>query len=328
MLDHLRPGDIVTVTRLDRLARNTRDLLDIAERLQTSGAGLRSLAEPWADTTSPAGRMVLTVFAGIAEFERSLIVDRTRSGRKAAKERGVRFGRRPTLSPAQIAHARRLMDEEGQTSTEAAALLGVVAVTLLLAGGMKALQTVTIASALPFAVILLMSIYGLLKALRVDAWKRDSKQIATIAPTAARNPIPWQRRLRNIAYFPKRSQVKRFMAEVIYPTMEMVEQELAKQNTVSHTRDDVEDRVRFEVDLGNELNFVYEVRARAYLQPAFALAGMSEGEKAEEQKYYRAVVCLKEGGQDYDVMGWNQEQIINDILDQYEKHLHFLHIVR
>lgn len=84
----------------------------------------------------------------------------------------------------------------------------------------------------------------------------------------------------------------------------------------------------YEVDLGNELNFVYEVRARAYLQPAFALAGMSEGEKAEEQKYYRAVVCLKEGGQDYDVMGWNQEQIINDILDQYEKHLHFLHIVR
>ena len=209
-----------------------------------------------------------------------------------------------------------------------AAMMGVVAVTLLLAGGMKALQTVTIASALPFAVILLMSIYGLFRALRVDAWKRDSKQIATIAPTAARNPIPWQRRLRNIAYFPKRSQVKRFMTEVIYPAMEMVEQELAKQNTVSHTQDEVEDRVRFEVDLGEELNFVYEVRARAYLQPAFALAGMSDSDKAEEQKYYRAVVYLKEGGQDYDVMGWNQEQIINDILDQYEKHLHFLHIVR
>ncbi|HHQ6058818.1 TPA: recombinase family protein, partial [Morganella morganii] len=64
LLDHLRPGDVVTVTRLDRLARSTRDLLDIAEQLQTKGAGLRSLAEPWADTTTPAGRMVLTVFAG------------------------------------------------------------------------------------------------------------------------------------------------------------------------------------------------------------------------------------------------------------------------
>jgi len=108
------------------------------------------------------------------------------------------------------------------------ALMGVVAITLLLAGGMKALQVVTIASALPFAIILLMSMYGLLKALRIDAWKRESKQIATIAPTAARNPIPWQRRLRNIAYFPKRSQVKRFMTEVIYPAMEMVEQEPMK----------------------------------------------------------------------------------------------------
>ena len=85
MLDHLRAGDVVTVTRLDRLARSTRDLLDIAERIQGVGAGLRSLAEPWADTTTPAGRMVLTVFAGIAEFERALIIDRTRSGRNAAK---------------------------------------------------------------------------------------------------------------------------------------------------------------------------------------------------------------------------------------------------
>ena len=85
MLDHLRAGDVVTVTRLDRLARSTRDLLDIAERIQGVGAGLRSLAEPWADTTTPAGRMVLTVFAGIAEFERALIIDRTRSGRNAAR---------------------------------------------------------------------------------------------------------------------------------------------------------------------------------------------------------------------------------------------------
>ena len=73
LLGHLRPGDVVTVTRLDRLARSTRDLLDIAERIREAEAGLRSLAEPWADTTTPAGRMVLTVFAGIADFERSLM---------------------------------------------------------------------------------------------------------------------------------------------------------------------------------------------------------------------------------------------------------------
>jgi len=80
LLDHVREDDVLVVTRLDRLARSTRNLLDIAERLKELGAGLRSLAEPWADTTSAAGRMVLTVFAGIAEFERDLIHQRTSSG--------------------------------------------------------------------------------------------------------------------------------------------------------------------------------------------------------------------------------------------------------
>ncbi|MBB2973728.1 recombinase family protein [Mesorhizobium sp. RMAD-H1] len=130
MLDHLRPGDVVTVTRLDRLARSTRDLLEIAELLQAKSAGLRSLAEPWADTTTPAGRMVLTVFAGIAEFERSLIVERTRRGRVAAKMRGVRFGPQPSLSGAQIEHARHLIDAEGRTVNEVAALLNVHRTTL------------------------------------------------------------------------------------------------------------------------------------------------------------------------------------------------------
>jgi DNA invertase Pin-like site-specific DNA recombinase len=136
LLDHLRDGDVVVVTRLDRLARSTRDLLDIAEQLQAKGAGLRSLAEPWADTTTPAGRMVLTVFAGIAEFERSLIIDRTRNGREAAKARGVQFGRRPTLTAAQIDHARKQLDE-GRTATETAALLGVHRATLYRALGRR-----------------------------------------------------------------------------------------------------------------------------------------------------------------------------------------------
>jgi len=129
MLDHVRAGDVVTVTRLDRLARSTRDLLDIAEQLQAKGAGLRSLAEPWADTTSPAGRMVLTVFAGIADFERALIVDRTRAGREAARARGVYFGPPRVLTPERLAHARRLLDE-GYGMDEAAGLIGVHRSTL------------------------------------------------------------------------------------------------------------------------------------------------------------------------------------------------------
>ncbi len=87
---------LVTVTRPDRLARSMADLLHIAERIRDAGAGLRSLAEPWADTTTPADRMMLTVFAGIADFERSLIAERASAGRIAAKARGVQFG--PGLS--------------------------------------------------------------------------------------------------------------------------------------------------------------------------------------------------------------------------------------
>ena len=129
MLDHLQPGNVVTVTRLDRLARSTRDLLDIAERIDQAEAGLRSLAEPWADTTTPAGRMVLTFFAGVAEFERSLIHERTSAGRAAAKAKGVRFGRPPALSAEQIAHARQLINDDKKPA-EVARLLGVHRATL------------------------------------------------------------------------------------------------------------------------------------------------------------------------------------------------------
>jgi DNA invertase Pin-like site-specific DNA recombinase len=130
LLDHLRPGDVLTVTRLDRLARSTTDLLHIAERLKEIDAGLRSLAEPWADTTSPAGRMILTIFAGIADFERALISERTSAGRAAAKAKGVRFGPKPALTSDQVTHAKRMI-EEGQSVSEVAWLLGVHRATLL-----------------------------------------------------------------------------------------------------------------------------------------------------------------------------------------------------
>lgn len=129
LLEHLREGDVVTVTRLDRLARSTSDLLHIAEQIKNIGAGLRSLAEPWADTTSPAGRMVLTIFAGIADFERSLINERTSAGRAAAIARGVRFGPPSALTAEQVAHAKKLI-EEGCAVTEVSRIVNVHRSTL------------------------------------------------------------------------------------------------------------------------------------------------------------------------------------------------------
>ena len=129
LLDHLREGDVVVVTRLDRLARSTKDLLEISELLNRAGVGLRSLAEPWADTTSPSGKMVLTIFAGIAEFERALIKARTRAGRQAAKKKGVIFGRPAKLSDDQIALGKRLL-AEGTSVRDAAKLLNCHHATL------------------------------------------------------------------------------------------------------------------------------------------------------------------------------------------------------
>uniref|UniRef100_A0AC34GG07 Resolvase/invertase-type recombinase catalytic domain-containing protein n=1 Tax=Panagrolaimus sp. ES5 TaxID=591445 RepID=A0AC34GG07_9BILA len=124
MTANLRNTDVVVITRLDRLARATRDLRDIAEQLNEVGAGLRSIVEPWADTTSSAGRMVLTVFGGIAEFERALIHQRTSAGRLIAKEKGVRFGRPPALNIQQVALGQKLLDE-GNTPREVAKALKV-----------------------------------------------------------------------------------------------------------------------------------------------------------------------------------------------------------
>ena len=97
----LDPGDVLMVTRLDRLARSTRDLLNVLDVVAKRQAGFRSLKDTWADTTTPHGRLMLTVLGGLAEFERELIRARTGEGRKRAKARGVRFGRPRKLTSHQ-----------------------------------------------------------------------------------------------------------------------------------------------------------------------------------------------------------------------------------
>ncbi|MBY5922642.1 BCCT family transporter [Ferrimonas balearica] len=207
-----------------------------------------------------------------------------------------------------------------------AASIGLVAVVLMMAGGLSSLQTAVIASALPFAMVLLVAAYGLQQALQVDLHKKESQQSANLAPRVTRNPVPWQRRLRNTMQFPRRTHVNRFIDEVVYPAMEEMLLELRKQGVeVNLHKDDDTHRTRLEVLFGAEMDFEYEVRPRAYQRPSFVL---TEEDDDEESKYFRAEVHLREGGQDYDVMGWSREQVLGDILDQYEKHLHFLHMVR
>jgi DNA invertase Pin-like site-specific DNA recombinase len=123
-LGTLGQGDVLLVTRLDRLARSTRDLLNVLATISDKGAGFRSLADTWADTTSAHGRLMITILGGLAEFERSLILQRTGEGRTRAMARGVRFGRKPKLSPYQVAEALRRR-EAGEAMTEIGRSYGV-----------------------------------------------------------------------------------------------------------------------------------------------------------------------------------------------------------
>jgi DNA invertase Pin-like site-specific DNA recombinase len=97
----LEAGDTVLVTKLDRLARSTRDLLNTLAAIGDAEASFKSLGDAWEDTTTPHGRMMLTVLGGLAEFERHLILSRTNEGRIRAKARGIRFGRKPKLTTHQ-----------------------------------------------------------------------------------------------------------------------------------------------------------------------------------------------------------------------------------
>src|SRR5271169_7135884 len=120
LLDQLEAGDVLTVTRLDRLARSTRDLLNTLAAITAKEAGFRSLGDTWADTTTPHGRLMLTVLGGLAEFERDLIRARTGEGRERAKARGVKLGRKPKLTDHQRREAIRNRDQDGEPVREIA----------------------------------------------------------------------------------------------------------------------------------------------------------------------------------------------------------------
>jgi DNA invertase Pin-like site-specific DNA recombinase len=127
-LAELQPGDVLTVWKLDRLGRSLPHLVAVLEDLHGRGVGFVSLTEA-IDTGTAAGRLLGHIIGALAEFERALIVERTRAGIKAAKGRGVKLGRRPALSSEQVRHARKLI-EAGESAGYVARLLGVARSTL------------------------------------------------------------------------------------------------------------------------------------------------------------------------------------------------------
>lgn len=210
------------------------------------------------------------------------------------------------------------------------AVIGSAALVLLLVGGLSALQTAAIASALPFSLALLAAIWGFRLALAKDHAKRQAMIAATLTPAVSGVSSSWQRRLANMVCYPDVSTVDRFLGHVALPAMASFSQELQANGIESAVHDLRRERqaLRLEVFHGNELDFVYEVVNTPHPMPNDALRGKSLEDLNEAEKYFRAEVHFREGGQDYDIMGWTGEQIISDLLEQYEKHLHFLHVLR
>jgi DNA invertase Pin-like site-specific DNA recombinase len=129
MMHRMHKDDVLIIWRLDRLVGSTRMLLETVERLEERGANFKSLQEPWADTTSSDGRLLMTFFSGMAEFERDLIREKTGVGRKAAFNRGVKFGRPGKLTDDQVKHAKKLL-KQGKSSRFVADIFGVHFTTL------------------------------------------------------------------------------------------------------------------------------------------------------------------------------------------------------
>jgi choline/glycine/proline betaine transport protein len=199
--------------------------------------------------------------------------------------------------------------------------IGLIAAILLVAGGLPSLQTAAIASALPFSFALLFAIFGFWRALRADVIKRDALAVQTVVDS----DIPWQERLNNLFQYPTEPGVVAFQKSVARSALQVFSSELQSKGVEASVLEDTElHTVRLEVFHGDELDFVYIIRAHEMDLPDESL--VEEGSSGGS--YWRAEVHLGEGGQDYDVMGWTEEQIANDILEQYERHLNYLKSVR
>ncbi|WP_454242147.1 choline transporter BetT [Pseudomonas sp. HLS-6 TE3448] len=209
------------------------------------------------------------------------------------------------------------------------AMTGLITIGLLFAGSIDSLKSAVVLTSLPFSVILLAMMWGLHKAFYLES-QRQIAQLHSLAPfaTSRRGRGGWRQRLSQAIHFPSRDEVYRFMDDVVRPAIAEVTEVFAEKGlAVISQEDPSHDNVSLKIGHGEEQPFIYQVQMRGYFTPSFALAGLGTQE-LKNRRYYRAEVHLSEGSQDYDLAGYSKEQIINDILDQYERHLQYLHLVR
>jgi choline/glycine/proline betaine transport protein len=209
------------------------------------------------------------------------------------------------------------------------AMTALITGGLLFAGSIDSLKSAVVLTSLPFSLILLAMMWGLHKAFHMES-QRKIAQLYSLAPVAASRPGRggWRQRLAQAVSFPSRDEVYRVMDSIVRPAIHEIIVVFAEKGLTAVTQEDAgPDHVTLEIGHGEERPFIYQVQMRGYFTPSFARGGMGNQE-LKNRRYYRAEVHLAEGSQDYDLVGYNKEQVINDILDQYERHMQFLHMVR
>lgn len=205
-----------------------------------------------------------------------------------------------------------------------ALMTGALAIALLVAGGLQSLQAGTIAAALPFTLVMILMCWGLGRALSTDLAKKTSMRYARVQTSSAGD---WRHRLRALTHHPRKPEVQQYLTNKAQVALEEVANELRKRGLEVAVRQADNGRIKLSVGHGEEIDFLYEIRPEPYEPPAFMLDDPRKRHK-DDDRYYRAEVFLREGGQDYDVMNWSKEDLIHDVLDQYQRHMHFLDNIR
>jgi len=198
---------------------------------------------------------------------------------------------------------------------------GAVAAALLLAGGLSALQTAAITSALPFAFVMFLMCFGLYRGLNAETLKRPYRPMPAPVPQYP-SAKQWQQRLRALIGDHCQQDVRAYIDSTVRPAMEAVSLQIDK-TLLQPKIEESNAMIKLTVDHGADTMFKYEIRLREYGIPSAAFPNLPKRDK--EKTYWRAEVHLDEGPQDYDVAGYNIEQLTGDLLAQFEMHMQFLH---
>lgn len=219
-----------------------------------------------------------------------------------------------------------------------AVVVGVLTIAMLFVGGIPTLQSATIVMGLPFAIVIYLVMYSLFTSIRLELVQHDSRASAMHGAMSSRSgagggPHSWRRRLQRAMTFPSRTQTQRYMTRVVAPALGQVAAELKKQDVTAvlehcpvPVRGGEIEQLDLRVSFGEDRDFRYQVYPTEELQPSFA--GCVHLDSDGDSYYYRLEVHSLTGSLGYDIYGYTQEQLINDVLDMYERHLQFLHMQR